>query len=76
MDKNTATFYFCDLKTNHINCPKMHECKRYELVKDVPYNEYEKLGFAKLHNICNQENRYQMFMEIDNKPNKTNKKKV
>lgn len=70
MDKNAATFYFCDLKTNHIDCPKKHECKRYELVKDVSYNEYEKLGFAKLYNICNKNNKYQMFMKMDEKSDK------
>lgn len=59
------TFYFCDLKSKDIECPKMHECKRYELVKDVPYNEYDKLGFARLHNICNEANGYKMFMKID-----------
>lgn len=57
-------FYFCDLKTGDIICPKMHECKRYEPIKDIPYNEYEKLGFAKLYNICSKENGYKMFMKI------------
>ena len=46
------TFYFCDLKSKDIVCPKMHECKRYELVKDIPYNEYDKLGFARLQEMC------------------------
>lgn len=59
------TFYFCDLKTKDIECPKMHECKRYEIVKDVPYNDYEKMGFAKLYNICNEENGFKMFMKIE-----------
>ena len=39
MDVDRATYYFCDLKTNDIECPKMHECKRYEMVKDIPYSE-------------------------------------
>ena len=43
----------------------MHECKRYEMVKDIPYNEYGVLGFAKLHNVCNTENNYQLFMKMD-----------
>ena len=43
----------------------MHECKRYELVKDVPYNDYEKMGFAKLYNICNEENGFKMFMKME-----------
>ena len=59
------TFYFCDLKTKDIECPRMHECKRYELVKDVPYNDYEKMGFAKLYNICNEENGFKMFMKME-----------
>ena len=46
MDVDRATYYFCDLKTNDIECPKMHECKRYEMVKDIPYSEYGVLGFA------------------------------
>lgn len=60
-----ATFYFCDLKTNDITCTKMHECKRYEPIKDVPYNDYKNLGFAKLYNICNEENGYKMFLKMD-----------
>ena len=59
------TFYFCDLKTKDIECPKMHECKRYELAKDIPYNDYEKMGFAKLHNICNEDNGFKMFMKME-----------
>ncbi len=59
------TFYFCDLKTKDIQCSKMHECKRYELIKDIPYNQYESLGFAKLHNICNEDNGYKMFLKLD-----------
>ena len=59
------TFYFCDLKSKDIECPKMHECKRYEIVKDIPYSEYGVLGFAKLHNVCNTENNYQLFMKMD-----------
>ena len=43
----------------------MHECKRYEMVKDIPYSEYGVLGFAKLHNVCNAENNYQLFMKMD-----------
>ena len=65
MDVDRATYYFCDLKTNNIECPKMHECKRYELVKDVPYNDYEKMRFAKLYNIYNEENGFKMFMKIE-----------
>ena len=61
-----VTYYFCDLKTKDIKCPKMHECKRYEPIKDVPYNQYESLGFAKLHNICNKDNGYKMFLKMDN----------
>lgn len=60
-----VTYYFCDLKTKDIKCPKMHECKRYEPIKDVPYNQYESLGFAKLHNICNEDNGYKMFLKMD-----------
>lgn len=60
-----ATYYFCDLKTKDIECPKMHECKRYEPIKDVPYNQYESLGFAKLHNICGENNGYKMFLKMD-----------
>ena len=52
MDVDRATYYFCDLKTNDIECPKMHECKRYEMVKDIPYSEYGVLGFAKLQEMC------------------------
>ena len=70
MDANKTTYYFCDLKTNNIECPKMHECKRYEIVKDIPYSEYGVLGFAKLHNVCNTENNYQLFMKIDKNPEK------
>ena len=51
-----VTYYFCDLKSKDIECPKMHECKRYEPIKDVPYNQYESLGFAKLYNLCNENN--------------------
>lgn len=58
------TFYFCDLKTSDVTCPKMHDCKRYEPIKDIPYNEYEKLGLAKLYNICNKNNGYKMFMKM------------
>ena len=65
MDVDRATYYFCDLKTNGIECQKMHECKRYEMVKDIPYNQYGVLGFAKLHNVCNAENNYQLFMKMD-----------
>ena len=60
-----STYYFCDLKTKDIECPKMHECKRYEPIKDVPYNQYESLGFAKLYNICNEDNGYKMFLKMD-----------
>ena len=60
-----ATYYFCDLKTKDTECPKMHECKRYEPINDVPYNQYESLGFAKLYNICNEENGYKMFLRMD-----------
>ena len=60
-----ATSYFCDLKTKDIKCPKMHECKRYEPIKDVPYNQYESLGFAKLYNLCNENNGYKMFLKMD-----------
>lgn len=60
-----AKFYFCDLKTNSKTCPKMHECKRYELIKDVPYEEYEALGFAKLYHICNEKMGYKLFMKLD-----------
>ena len=52
MDVDKTTYYFCDLKTNGIECPKMHECKRYEIVKDIPYSEYGVLGFAKLQKMC------------------------
>ena len=65
MDANKTTYYFCDLKTNSVECPKMHECKRYEMVKDIPYSEYGVLGFAKLYNVCNTENNYQLFMKMD-----------
>ena len=65
MDANKTTYYFCDLKTNSVECPKMHECKRYEMVKDIPYNEYGVLGFAKLYNVYNTENNYQLFMKMD-----------
>lgn len=58
-------FYFCDLKSNDIICPQMHMCKRYELIKDIPYEQYENLGFAKLYNICNKENDYKLFMKLD-----------
>ena len=67
MDVGRTTYYFCDLKTNNIECPKMHECKRYEMVKDIPYSEYGVLGFAKLHNVCNTGNNYQLFMKTDKK---------
>ena len=70
MDINRATYYFCDLKTNNIECPKMHECKRYELLTDIPYNEYGVLGFAKLHNVCNTENNYHLFLKMDEKSEK------
>ena len=60
-----VTYYFCDLKTKDIECPKMHECKRYEPIKDVPYNQYESLGFAKLYNICKEDNGYKMFLKMD-----------
>ena len=60
-----STYYFCDLKTKDIECPKMHECKRYEPIKDVPYNQYESLGFAKLYNLCNENNGYKMFLKMD-----------
>ena len=70
MDINRATYHFCDLKTNNIECPKMHECKRYELIKDIPYNEYGVLGFAKLHNVCNTENNYHLFLKMDEKSEK------
>lgn len=73
MNVNKTTYYFCDLKTNGIECPKMHECKRYEMVKDIPYSEYGVLGFAKLHNVCNTENNYHLFMKMDIK---TEKKEV
>lgn len=43
----------------------MHECKRYEPIKDVPYNQYESLGFAKLYNLCNENNGYKMFLKTD-----------
>ena len=65
MDYNNATFYFCDLKTNDIKCPKMNQCKRYEGIKDIPCEEYDSLGVAKLYNICNKENKYKMFMKMD-----------
>ena len=61
-----STYYFCDLKTKDIECLKMHECKRYEPIKDVPYNQYESLGFAKLYNLCNENNGYKMFLKMDN----------
>ena len=61
-----VTYCFCDLKTKDIKCPKMHECKRYEPIKDVPYNQYESLGFAKLYNLCNENNGYKMFLKMDN----------
>ena len=61
-----VTYYFCDLKSNDIECPNMHECKRYEPIKDVPYNQYESLGFAKLYNICGENNGYKMFLKMDN----------
>ena len=60
-----VTYCFCDLKTKDIECPKMHECKRYEPIKDVPYNQYESLGFAKLYNICKEDNGYKMFLKMD-----------
>ena len=60
-----STYYFCDLKTKYIECPKMHECKRYEPLKDVPSNQYESLGFAKLYNLCNENNGYKMFLKMD-----------
>jgi hypothetical protein len=62
---NNVSYYFCDLKTKDITCPKMHECKRYEPIKDVPYDKYSELGFAKLHNICNDDNGYKMFLKMD-----------
>ena len=61
-----VTYYFCDLKSKDIECPNMHECKRYEPIKDVPYNQYESLGFAKLYNICGENNGYKMFLKMDN----------
>ena len=65
MNYKDATFYFCDLKTKDITCPKMHKCKRYELIKDVPYEEYSSLGFAKLYNLCNVENDFKLFLKME-----------
>lgn len=65
MSINEAKFYFCDLKTKDKSCPNMHRCKRFELIKDVPYEEYELLGFAKLYNICNEENGYKLFLKME-----------
>ena len=64
-DPKTATFYFCDLKSKNIECPKMNECKRYVPVKDLPFAELEQLGAAKLYNICNEKNKYKLFMRLD-----------
>lgn len=64
-DPKTATFYFCDLKSKNIECQKMNECKRYVPIKDLPFAELERLGVAKLYNICNEKNNYKLFMRLD-----------
>jgi hypothetical protein len=61
------TFYYCDLKSNNIDCPQKLFCKRYDAIKDMPYQEYEKLGCAKLYNICNDHNGYKMKLKLDEK---------
>lgn len=58
-----ATFYFCDLLTGNDDCPRKNECKRYALVKDVPYTDYGKYGFARLYNICKSQY-FKMFMKM------------
>ena len=58
-----AHFYFCDLKSGDVDCPKKDECKRYVMIKDLDYKEYSKYAFARLHNICGKQN-YKMFLRI------------
>lgn len=58
------TFYFCNLKSSDDDCPKKENCKRYKIIEDIPVSDYDKLGFAKLKNVCNRTN-YSLFMELD-----------
>lgn len=64
MDYKNSRFYFCSLRENDKTCPKMNECKRYAPVKDIPFDQYNDLGFARLYNICNEDNEYRMFLEL------------
>ena len=57
------TFYFCDLDSNGYDCPKRDYCKRYQLIKDTPYKDYQDKS-ARLWNVCNLYN-YSMFLKMD-----------
>lgn len=58
------TFYYCALDENTKTCPRQGECKRYVCKQGVPKNENAN---AKLFNICNESNRYKLFMKLDKK---------
>lgn len=71
----TAPYYFCDLKTGDLDCPKKETCKRYANIKDIPYKDYHKYGFARLIHICNESN-YKMYLKVDDIPNEDGNNKI
>lgn len=55
-------FYFCSVEEDDKKCPMMNECRRFTGIKDVPFEERQKLGTAKLYNICDEDNNYKMIL--------------
>jgi len=71
----TPNYYLCDLKTGNHNCPRADMCKRHVLAKDIPYNEYQYNGFARLYNVCERTN-FSLFLQMppaENPPQESNK---
>lgn len=62
-DYRNVTFYLCDMTSDNFSCPKKDTCKRYQLIKDVSYNDYKECA-ARLYNICKMNN-YSMYLKCD-----------
>lgn len=56
-------WYLCNLVSPPYDCPRKNTCKRYQFIKDNPYDDYKDRA-AKLYNICNKMN-FHLYMKVD-----------
>ena len=60
------TFFFCNLADG--DCPKKDSCKRWQLIKDNPFDDYQNYS-GRLWNVC-KNNGCKLFMKMDAEPPK------